>query len=185
MTGSEDGGGIVPRRCWWAVAIRGLAALIFGIVALVWPGITLATIVTFFGLYVLIDGIFTIIFAFIHREWQRGWSTLTEGIMGFILGIIILFHTQLAISVISIIVVAWSLITGVLEILASRALPAGFPGKWSLLAGGILSVLFGCVVAASRTAFIVMIAWFIGTYALIFGAALIYLSYTLKCAASR
>ncbi|MDQ7827318.1 MAG: HdeD family acid-resistance protein [Candidatus Eremiobacteraeota bacterium] len=183
MTDSQNNAGVLPAKCWWAMGIRGIAALIFGILAFAWPGITVATIILFFGAYVLVDGLFTVVSAFMHREWPRWWAFLIEGLVGLIVGGIALFSPVSALVAVSIIVAAWAFITGVFEIVASFSLPGGFPGKWGLLAGGILSVLFGCIVVASPAAFAVMISWFIGAYAVIFGAVLIYLSYTLKCAA--
>src|SRR5512135_3344344 len=79
-------------RSWWAMALRGLAALVFGIVALIWPAITLLVLVTLFGVYALWDGIFAIVGAIRaaehHRQW---WLLLVEGIVGIIAGLIALF----------------------------------------------------------------------------------------------
>jgi len=163
------------------MAIRGLAALLFGILALAWPGITISMLVIFFGAYVLVDGLFTVISALMHREWSRWWAFLIEGIVGLMAGGIALINPAAVVIAVSILVAVWSLVTGVFEIVASLSMPGDFPGKWGLLGLGILSVLFGILAAASPAAFAAMISLFIGAYAVLFGLILIYLSYTLRC----
>ena len=183
MDESARSSAIIPSRCWWAIGLRASSRWVFGILAFAWPGITVEAILMFFGAFVFFDGLFTIVSAFVHREWPLWWAFLLEGLIGLIVGGIALFNPAAAIAAFVLVVAAWSFITGIFEIIASLSLPGGFPGKWGLLVGGVLSILLGILISMHPGAFTVMIAWLMGGYAVLFGAVLIYLSYTLKCAA--
>ena len=172
---------LLPARCWWAMGLRGLVSVIIGIIAFLWPGITVEVIVMVFGIYALIDGIFTLTAALTHREWPRWWVFLIEGAIGLLAGCVAFFLPQITALVLFIIVGAWTFITGLLEIAAALNLPADMPGRWILLIGGIVSVLFGIVFLIHPAVLLYLVSWLIGAYALLFGAVLIYLAYSLKC----
>ncbi len=181
MTAEEKKISLLPARCWWAMGLRGLVSVIIGIIAFIWPGITITVIVMLFGVYALFDGTFTVVAALSHREWPRWWVFLIEGILGIFAGSVAFLLPEVTALVLFFIVGFWTFFTGILEIAAALHLPGDMPGKWVLLVGGIVSVLFGIVFLVHPAVLFYMVSWLIGGYALLFGVVLVYLSYALKC----
>lgn len=166
-------------RNWWTLALRGLAAIIFGLLAFIWPGITITVLVLFFGAYVLWDGIFALIGG-IRAEGSQRWPLLLEGIVGIIAGLLTFLWPGAATLVLILIMAGWALITGIFEIVAAIRLRKEMEGEWLLLISGILSVLFGIVLAIWPASGALVITWMIGAYALIFGIMLIILGFRLR-----
>jgi uncharacterized membrane protein HdeD (DUF308 family) len=166
-------------RHWWVVGLRGLAAIIFGIVAIVWPGMTLAVLVLLFGAYALVDGILDIFAAF------RGGAShrillLIEGIVGVLAGLAAFFWPALTALVLLYIIAFWAIITGVLEIVEAIRLRRAISNEWALIIGGVLSVLFGIVLLAAPGTGALAVVFVIGVYAIIFGIALLGLAWRLR-----
>lgn len=134
------------KRPWWELAIRGLVAILFGLVAIFWPGITLGVILWIFGIFVLVYGIFSVAGSFAMRHDNKDWwIVLVSGIFGIIIGIIALAAFEIfAISVLLLIGI-WAIVGGILEIAAAGKSPPGTQGKGLLYAAGIISIIFGLV----------------------------------------
>lgn len=168
-------------RNWWALALRGLAAILFGIAAVVVPHLTLVVLIAFFGAYVLVDGIFAIVAAVRaaerHRRW---WPMLLEGVTGIVAGLLTFVWPGLTALVLLYFIAAWALITGVTEILAAIRLRREIADEWLLGLIGALSVLFGLLLVAFPGAGALAVVWLIGTYAVVFGALLVGLALRLK-----
>ncbi len=167
-------------RTWWAMAIRGIAAIVLGILAFVWPGITFEVLVLFFGAYAFVDGIFAVAAALTHRTGDHRWLLLLEGIVGILLGIVTFFRPGLTAFALVYVIAAWGVITGVLEILAAIRLRRELANELLLLISGVVSVIFGFAVALFPAAGAIAIAYMIGAYALIFGILLLIFAFRMR-----
>ena len=166
---------------WWMYVIRGIAAVIFGVMAFAWPHITLAVLIILFGAYAFVDGIFLTISAI--SGWghiEDPWIILLEGIIGIAIGAVT-FHSP-AITAIGLLIyiAAWSLATGVLEIVAAMKLRKELAGEIWLLLSGILSIAFAVLLMWFPMAGALGLIWLIGIYAIGFGIMLIALGVRLN-----
>src|SRR5262249_43005061 len=107
-------------RNWWVLAIRGVAAILFGIAAFVWPGITLAVLVLLFGAYALVDGIFAVVAGVsVRKEQERWWMMVLEGLAGIVIGVLTFLYPNITALVLLYFIAAWSIVTGAFEIAAA------------------------------------------------------------------
>ena len=135
---------IVLARNWWALVLRGLFAVLFGIMALAWPGITLGALVLLYGAYALADGVFAIAAVMAGRTGGRPWwSLLVEGLVGIAVGIMTFAWPGITALVLLYLIAAWAVVTGIFEIVAAIRLREEIRGEWLLALSGILSILFG------------------------------------------
>jgi uncharacterized membrane protein HdeD (DUF308 family) len=173
-------------RNWWALALRGLAAILFGILAFAWPAITLFVLVIFFGAYMLVDGIFAIVAAVrAAGEEARWWLLLVEGILGVVAGLVAFFWPGLTALALLYLIAAWAIVTGIMEIVGAIRLRQEMVGEWALILGGALSVLFGVLlVAIPARAGLLSLTWLIGAYAVAFGVLLVILAFRVRNAPS-
>jgi uncharacterized membrane protein HdeD (DUF308 family) len=166
---------------WRALALRGLAALLFGLVVLLWPGLVLAVLALLFGLYAAIDGAITLVPAL--RSSDRGarrWLPLTEGAVGVITGLVALLWPGMTANALVYVIVGWAFATGVLKIFTAIVLRAEVENG-SLLAGsGALSVLFGVLLATLAGSDVPFLAPLIGAFAVVVGLALIVFAFRLR-----
>jgi uncharacterized membrane protein HdeD (DUF308 family) len=165
-------------RYWWALALRGLFAVLFGLLAFFMPGITLLTLVLLFGAYVLLDGIFDIVAAI--RSPSHHWALILEGIVGIIAGILTFTWPGITAMVLLYLVAFWAIFTGVLEIVAGIRLREVLTGEIWLILMGVLSLLFGLFILIFPSAGALALLFWIGAYALVFGFMLIVLAFRLR-----
>jgi len=171
----------VLARNWWALTIRGVAAVIFGILAFAWPGATIVVLVILFGAYALVDGIFALIAAVrAAQAHERWWAFLLEGIVGIAIGIITFFEPHVTAFALYFTIAAWAFITGVLEIAAAIQLRKQIANEIWLILGGIFSLLFGVLMLYRPLTGAIAIVWVIGFYAIVFGISMIALSLRLR-----
>ena len=170
--------GELPRH-WWLVALRGLAAVIFGVLAFIWPGITLAVLVLFFGAYAIVDGVVALVVA-VRTGGNLRWAALLEGIVGIIAGILAFVWPGLTALALLFVIAAWAILTGVLEVIAAIRMRNVIDNEWTLIIAGVLSVLFRVVLVAQPGAGALAVVWLIGLYAVLFGVALLALSWRLR-----
>ncbi|HSV68121.1 MAG TPA: HdeD family acid-resistance protein [Mycobacteriales bacterium] len=169
-------------RYWWVVAVRGVAAVLFGLMAIIWPAITVTVLVLLFGAYALVDGVLalvTAIFGGRSAGGRRLWLAL-EGVAGVLTGVITFVWPGITTLALLWLIAAWVLVTGVLEIVAAVRLRREMEGEWLLALSGVLSVVFGILLIVWPTAGAVTVVWLIGIYAVVFGVALIVLSLRLR-----
>ena len=160
---------------WWVVALRGVAAVIFGILALVWPGITLGALVLLFGAYALVDGVCALWTAATGgpaASGRRPWLVL-EGVAGVAAGIVTFVWPGITALALLAVIAAWALVTGVLEIVAAIRLRREIEGEWLMVLSGVLSVVFGILLFINPAAGALAVTWLIGAYAIVFGAVLL------------
>ncbi len=168
-------------RNWWALALRGLLAVLFGLGALIWPGITLFVLVLLFGAYALVDGIFSLVAAVRGGQSnERWWMLVLEGIAGIGAGLITFFWPGISALALLYLIAAWAVITGILEIAAAIRLRKEIEGEWLLALGGVASVIFGVLLFIWPGSGALAVTWMIGIYALIFGVMLITLGFRLR-----
>jgi uncharacterized membrane protein HdeD (DUF308 family) len=168
-------------RNWWVVGLRGVFAIIYGLMALVWPGLTLEILILFFGGYVMLDGIFAIFAAFSNRAGHsKWWILLLEGLVGIAAGIITISRPGLTTLVLLLVISFWAIVTGVLEIVSAIRLRKEIQGEWMLVVSGIASLILGVLILFFPSSGALTIAWLIGVYAILFGLTLINLSLRLQ-----
>lgn len=171
----------VLARNWWALALRGVFAIIFGLIALINPGLTLYALVILFGAYSLVDGVFGVAAAVRAAETHNRWGwLLVEGIAGILTGIIAFVWTGITAIVLLYLIAAWALVTGVLELLAGFRLRGHLANEWLLLLSGAASIIFGVILIARPAAGALALLWVIGIYALIFGVLVLFLAFRLR-----
>jgi len=184
-TNTSTGAGqpILPvlSRNWWALALRGLAAIVFGVLAFVWPSITLWALVLLFGAYMLVDGIFAIVAAVraAGRE-ARWWLLLVEGVLGVLAGLVAFLLPGITALALLYLVAAWAIFTGILQIVGAVRLRREIEGEWALILGGVLSVIFGVLLAVLPGPGILALVWLIGAYAVVSGMLLIVLAFRVR-----
>lgn len=166
-------------RNWWTLALRGLAAVIFGILAFIWPDVTVTILVLFFGAYALWDGIFALIGAF-RTESDRRWPLVLEGMVGIAAGLLVFFWPGPATLALLYVIGAWAVITGIFEIIAAIRLREEIEGEWLMLISGVLSVLVGIALFIWPAAGVLAVTWIIAAYAILFGILLIVLGFRLR-----
>ena len=168
-------------RNWWAVALRGVAALIFGILTAVWPQISLAALVLLFGVYAIVDGIFNVISAVRERQRERRWwALLLEGLVSIAAGVFTIAVPGLTALALVYVIAGWAIVTGVLEIAAAAMLRRQVHGEWRLVLSGVLSLVLGVMVAIWPGAGALAMVLWIGAYAILFGVLLIALGFRLR-----
>jgi uncharacterized membrane protein HdeD (DUF308 family) len=165
---------------WWVLAIRGVFAIIFAVIAFLWPGITAAALVVLFGAYALVDGVFAIIAGVrAARHHGRSGPLLLEGILDLVIAAIVFFWPVEALVAIVYFIAIWAVITGIALIAAGIAL-IRLAGEWLLVLSGIISLLLGIILFVQPGAGVVALSWWLGIYALLFGIALIAAAFRLR-----
>lgn len=164
----------MPNRLWWMIVLRGIAALLFGLIAIFWPGISLDALVILFGAYALTDGLIALTgsLRMAAGEPRRSFLALT-GVMGILIGLVSVLWPQATVMLLLYVVAAWALLFGVIEIVGSLRLRKQVGSDWPLSKGGIILVAFGLLLLAFPNAVAVAATWVIGIFALLIGVALL------------
>lgn len=166
---------------WWAFLIRGILALIFGIVAVFFPAAAFLALVLVFGAFAFIDGVFALVAAFTsNAKSENWWWLILEGIVGLAIGILTIVQPAAMGEAWLILIAAWAVITGILEIITAIRLRKIIVGEFWLILGGVLSVVFGIIVAFYPSAGAFAIGLLIGLYAILFGAIFVALGLKLR-----
>ncbi len=173
-------------RSWWALGLRGAAAIVFGVIALFWPSSAIVALVAVFGAYALLDGIFNLIAAVrAGRSGERWGSLVFEGVVSVLVGVLTLFWPGVTALALVLFIAAWSLVTGILEVVAAIQLRKVIQGEWLLALSGVLSIAFGILLFISPMIGAIAIAIWIGAYSVVFGALLVGLALRLRSWASQ
>jgi uncharacterized membrane protein HdeD (DUF308 family) len=167
-------------RNWWAVALRGLAGMLFGIITFVSPGISLAALVLLFGAYAFADGVLSIVSAVRRRGADRWWHLLLQGIVGVGAGVVTLLLPGITALALLFVIAAWALVGGALQVAAAIRLRKVITGEWLLALSGVLSIALGVLlVAFPGPGALALVIW-IGAYAFVFGILLLVLGFRLR-----
>jgi uncharacterized membrane protein HdeD (DUF308 family) len=172
--------GAVTRN-WWMWLVRGIAAILFGVLTFRWPGSTLVVIGFLFGAYALVDGVFAVLAtmraAETHQQW---WPLLLEGVVGLVIAAITFWDVRITLLALYFTIAAWAVITGILEIIAAIHLRTQLTNELWLVVGGVASVLFGILMVGYPLAGALTIVWLISAYAILFGILMIGFSLRLR-----
>lgn len=167
-------------RSWRAVALRGVAALAFGFAALVWPSVTIASLVMVFGTYALADGVLAISGATHQRRPGLAWLLALEGVVGVGVGLAAVLWTDATVMALLRLVAAWALVTGAFELGLAVRLRRRLPvAKW-LGAAGATSLVLGALMFAWPRATLAMLTLLLAGYAMLFGLTMITLALLLR-----
>jgi uncharacterized membrane protein HdeD (DUF308 family) len=171
----------VLARNWWSLVLRGLLGILIGIVTFISPGITLAALVFLFAGYALVDGVVSLAGAMRAAAADERWGALLiEGIAGIVAAFVTVLWPAITALGLVYVIAAWSIVTGIAELVAAVRLRKYISGEWLLALGGIASVIFGILVAAVPLAGALVIALWFGAYAFVFGVILVGLGFRLR-----
>ncbi len=166
---------------WWAVVLRGAAAILFSIVVFTQPAISLAALVIAFGAYALADGILSLISAFRrHGRDEARWYLVLEGVIGIAAGVLTFFWPAISLMAFIYVIAARALITGVLEIIAAVRLRKVITNEVFLGLAGVASIALGVALIFAPAAGALALVLWLGAYALLFGVALVTLGFRLR-----
>jgi uncharacterized membrane protein HdeD (DUF308 family) len=176
------GAPILPMlaKYWWLILLRGILAIIFGILAFIYPGITLITMVLFWGAFMLIDGILALAHAVMGDQKGSRWWMALIGIAGIAAGIVTFAVPGAALVVLLAFIAAWAIVLGIFQIIGAIRLRQEIDNEWWLILSGALSVLFGVVLLAAPLAGALGLVWVIGAYAIVFGIFMVMAAFRLK-----
>lgn len=165
---------------WWLVALRGVAAIVFGIVAFIVPGTTMLALVLVFAAYSFVDGVFGVISAIRGaRKGERWGLLLVNGLLGIGIGVAAALLPGITVLAFVLMVGAWALLSGGMLFAAAFGLKTSH-GRWLLVLGALLSMLYGLLLFAAPMIGALVLTWWMGAHALIFGAILVVLAFRLR-----
>lgn len=168
---------------WWTFVLRGILAILFGLLVFFMPGMALLTLVFLFGFYALADGLFSLAAALRWTggaEQQPWWALLLHGILGVVAGFLALTLPGITAVVLLYIIAGWALATGIMEIVAAIRLRQQIQGEWLLVLSGVLSIILGVLLALFPVAGALAVVLWIGAYAIVVGVLLLVLGFKLR-----
>lgn len=165
---------------WWVLLLRGIAAIVFGVLAFAWPGITIVSLVILYGAYALVDGVFSIIAAISGGTPAPRWWLAIVGVAGILAGIISFAMPGMVAIYLLLFMGAWAIVSGVFEIIGAIRLRKEIDNEWMLILHGVLTVLFGIILVAMPGTGALALIWVIGAYAVAAGVIMVALSFKLK-----
>lgn len=167
-------------RAWWLLAVRGVLAIVFGVLAWIWPGITLFVLIIMFGAYALVDGIGAIIEAIRGVPGKsRAWLAVT-GVFGVLAGLAAFLWPGATSLILLMLIAAWAVVTGIFEIIAAIALRREITGEGWHIVSGVVSVAFGVVLFVWPARGILALVWLIGISAVVFGVTMLVAAFQLR-----
>ncbi|NIL77032.1 MULTISPECIES: HdeD family acid-resistance protein [Rhodococcus] len=188
LPNNEDALLRIAKDLWWAVLLRGILAIAFGIVALVWPGVTVWAIVVVFGVYAVVDGISAIVRSIRARKVQSGWVWwLLGGIVSLGAGIVAFVWPEITALAAVFVIGIWAIVGGILEIAGSFRLRSleGATHWMMLLVAGVIEVLFGLVLVFFPVSGILTVVWLVGVFAIVFGLLFVVSAFQIRSAAKK
>jgi uncharacterized membrane protein HdeD (DUF308 family) len=154
---------------WWALEVRGVLTIVFGLLALLLPGMKLGALVLVFGMYALAEGAVLLAMGLKRRDARHWWITLLQGIAGIGAGIVTFVWPQISAVILLLVITAWAIVTGVLEITEAMLLRKELRGEWPLVVSGLLSLFFAYMLLSNPVVGALVLISVIGLYAVIFG----------------
>ena len=161
---------------WWKLLLRGILAVLFGVLAFVTPETTFGLLALLFGLFVLADGIIEIGYAFSTRDW---WM-LIPGFLGIAAGFFSVFYVQITALVLLMVIAFWAIARGILDIVAAIQLRKQITGEWLMILGGVLSIGVGLMIAVFPATGAVVMGLVIGAYAFVLGVIMITAAFRIR-----
>jgi len=168
-------------RYWWILALRGLVAIIFGILAFVLPKITLLTLVYLFGIYALMNGILALVHAFsAPKGYPRFGAMIFSGIISIAAGVIAFMWPGITTLSLVLLIAAWAIVSGISEIAMAIRLRHFIRHEWLMALAGVVSVLLGVAILLQPAAGALALLWWIGGFAIAFGILLVALAFRVR-----
>jgi uncharacterized membrane protein HdeD (DUF308 family) len=167
-------------RYWWLLLLRGIAAIIFGILAFIWPGITLVTLILFWGAFTLVDGVLSLAEAIMGGNMSSRWWLALIGLAGIAAGILTFMWPGVTALVLLWFMASWAIVLGIFQIIGAIQLRKEIDNEWTLILSGVVSVLFGLILFVAPGAGALGLVWMIASYAIIFGVLMVMASLRLK-----
>jgi uncharacterized membrane protein HdeD (DUF308 family) len=167
-------------RNWWLILLRGICAIVFGVLTFFWPGLTLVTLILLYGVFALFDGGLAIGAAIMGDTPQPRWWLALAGVLGIAAGVVTLAWPGLTGLVLLFFIAGWAIAAGVFEIVGAIRLRKEIEGEWWLIATGALSVLFGALILMFPGAGALGLAFAIAWFAILYGVLLVGLSLRLR-----
>jgi uncharacterized membrane protein HdeD (DUF308 family) len=172
---------------WWLILLRGIAAIAFGVLAFVWPGITLFALVLLWAAYAVLDGIFALWAAIAGKgaDWALRWWFALVGVAGIVAGVLAFAWPDVTALVLLMVIAGWAIVIGALQIWGAIELRKEIENEWWLLLSGVLSIAFGGILFAQPAAGALAVVWIIGWYAILLGCLYLVLAFRLRSYKSR
>ena len=167
---------LLSKRWWW-ILVRGIAAILFGIAAFAWPGLTIWALVMLFAAYAIVDGASMIVFGRRLGNWF--WYALA-GLVSMAAGVIAIAWPGITSMALLWVIAAWAILSGIFQIMAGIEIRKAVEGEWVLYVGGALAILFGLMLFFRPGAGALSVVWLIGTFMILFGILQVILSFKLK-----
>jgi uncharacterized membrane protein HdeD (DUF308 family) len=165
---------------WWALALRGVVAILFALIAFFWPAITATALILLFGAYALVDGIFALVAGLrLARHHGRSTALLVEGILIIVIAVIVFVWPGPALVALIYLIAIWAIVTGIVLVTAGMAL-VRLSGELLLVVSGILSILLGFILLVHPAVGVVALSWWLGAYALLFGIILLSAAFRIR-----
>ncbi len=181
MSGFDMQATIGLARWWWTFILRGIVAILFGVLAFVAPGFGIGLLVGLFAAWALIDGVNNLLTGIRTRGQDRSWwLEILEGGVSIVAGVIALVFPIFAAEILVLLIAAWAIVTGVFEIVLAYRLRKVIAGEVWMALAGVASILFGVVIFLFPAAGALSIVWLIGSFAIAFGAFLVMLGWRLR-----
>jgi uncharacterized membrane protein HdeD (DUF308 family) len=165
---------------WWLLLLRGIAAIVFGLLAFAWPGLTLLTLILFYGAFALVDGVLAIIAAITGGSAAPRWWLAIVGLLGLAAGLLTFLMPGLTAVVLLLFIAGWAIATGVFQIIGAIKLRKEIDNEWLLILCGVISVLFGVCMMLAPGAGALALVWVIGAYSVVIGALFVALAFRLR-----
>lgn len=173
-------------RNWWVFAVQGVVAILFGILAIVQPGITLEALILLFAIWAIVDGALSLFASVGAAEAREPWWPLVfKGILGLGVGLATLKWPGVTALTLLFLIGFWAILTGVIGMVASVRLREEIQGEVWYFLGGLASVLFGVLLFVYPSSGILAVVWLLGIYAIVFGVTTIMLAFKLRSAPQR
>jgi uncharacterized membrane protein HdeD (DUF308 family) len=167
-------------RNWWLILLRGICAILFGVLAFIWPGITLLTLALLYGIFALIEGALALAAAIMGGAPAPRWWLAVVGLLGIAVGILTIIMPGITAFILVLFVAAWAIISGLMQIVGAIRLRKEIDNEWMLVAVGVISVAFGLLVLLQPMLGALSLVFVIGAYAIIYGIALVALAFRLR-----
>jgi uncharacterized membrane protein HdeD (DUF308 family) len=162
---------------WWAVVLRGIAAIVFGVLSVYSPTAAFASIVVLFGIYAIVDGILVFGMGLREQRYHRG-SLIVRGLVSIAAGILVLVWPAISSVALLVVIAAWAIASGVLEI--AMSFRRSVSREWLLLVEGVLSIVFGVLLLLAPLAGAIVLGLWVGAFALVYGGMLVQAGFRLR-----
>jgi len=167
-------------RNWWLILLRGICAILFGVLTFIWPGVTLLTLVLLYGAFAFADGIFALAAAITGNTPTPRWWLAVVGVLGIAAGAMTFLWPGLTAVVLQVFIACWAIAIGLMQIVGAIQLRKEIKDEWLLIAGGALSVVFGCILLTRPGVGALALLYVIGSYAVLYGILLVWFSLRLR-----